>query len=743
MSRRLCRSNFAAPVICAVIAFVIDATAAGASAAAQMKAPSNTSAVGVSESRADVSWQDNSTNEAGFEVHRSTAGPTGSFSVWATTAANTTNYADEGIAASTQYCYKLRAFSTTSGRTRYSDFSAAACATTLAPSAPPNAPSNTAAVAVSESRTDVSWQDNSTNEMGFEVHRGTTGPSGSYSLLVTRGANASSYSDAGLTASTEYCYKIRAFNTSGGSTRYSEFSTAACATTLAPPPPPVPGTIQVTTATTGTCIDPWYFVQLDSGYGTYLGSNATMTLAGVAPGDHTLWLGSVGPNCSAGDNPRTVRVISGATTNVGFAVTCGMGNTIMVTGVTTGIDLDPDGYGIELWLSWDGRTWLLAGGGSVPANGSLTVCGLYSGDYELRVTEVAPNCSLLTRTPLRLELPFSGAVTAELNAACAPIPQLAFVNVADGNAEIYVTNPTGSGALRLTSNVTSDRQPAWSLDAGKIALTSDRDGNSEIYVMNADGSNPVRLTNDPAYDAEPAWSPDGAKIAFTSDRDGNFEIYVMNADGSNPVRLTNDAAHDGEPAWSPDGTKIAFTSDRDGKSDIYVMNADGSGVVRLTNDPSTANRSADWSPDGTKIAFSGTSCSSQACSDAFFVMNADGSGIRQLACCDARDPAWSPDGRKIAFTINASPSPRIAVVTADGTNLVELTSGSDPSWRRGSTCVPTSPVEICNNGLDDDCNGLVDGADPACIVPPCDCQLDPYAPWCYGEDGMNICVPGN
>ena len=468
-----------------------------------------------------------------------------------------------------------------------------------------------------------------------------------------------------------------------------------------------------------------------------------MTLAGVAPGDHTLWLGSVGPNCSAGDNPRTVRVISGATTNVGFAVTCGMGNTIMVTGVTTGIDLDPDGYGIELWLSWDGRTWLLAGGGSVPANGSLTVCGLYSGDYELRVTEVAPNCSLLTRIPLRLELPFSGAVTAELNAACAPIPQLAFVNVADGNAEIYVTNPTGSGALRLTSNVTSDRQPAWSLDAGKIAFTSDRDGNSEIYVMNADGSNPVRLTNDPAYDAEPAWSPDGAKIAFTSDRDGNFEIYVMNADGSNPVRLTNDAAHDGEPAWSPDGTKIAFTSDRDGKSDIYVMNADGSGVVRLTNDPSTANRSADWSPDGTKIAFSGTSCSSQACSDAFFVMNADGSGIRQLACCDARDPAWSPDGRKIAFTINASPSPRIAVVTADGTNLVELTSGSDPSWRRGSTCVPTSPVEICNNGLDDDCNGLVDGADPACIVPPCDCQLDPYAPWCYGEDGMNICVPGN
>ena len=95
-------------------------------------------------------------------------------------------------------------------------------------------------------------------------------------------------------------------------------------------------------------------------------------------------------------------------------------------------------------------------------------------------------------------------------------------------------------------------------------------------------------------------------------------------------------------------------------------------------------------------------------------MNADGTGINQVTCCDARGPVWSPDGRKIAFTANASVSPVIAVIRPDGTNLVELTSGSDPAWRRGGSCVPTSPTEICGNGLDDDCNGLVDAADPAC-----------------------------
>src|SRR6266581_2516737 len=36
-----------------------------------VKPPSNTSAVAVSENRIDVTWQDNSTNETGFEVHRS------------------------------------------------------------------------------------------------------------------------------------------------------------------------------------------------------------------------------------------------------------------------------------------------------------------------------------------------------------------------------------------------------------------------------------------------------------------------------------------------------------------------------------------------------------------------------------------------------------------------------------------------------------------------------------------------
>src|SRR5687767_4151276 len=73
---------------------------------------------------------------------------------------------------------------------------------------------------------------------------------------------------------------------------------------------------------------------------------------------------------------------------------------------------------------------------------------------------------------------------------------------------------------------------------GKIAFSSFRDGNQEIYVMNPDGSGQTRLTDNPADDGAPAWSPDGTKIAFTSNRDGNYEIY-----NDERRRLRSDPAH--------------------------------------------------------------------------------------------------------------------------------------------------------------------------------------------------------
>lgn len=80
--------------------------------------------------------------------------------------------------------------------------------------------------------------DNSIHESGFEVFRSPAGPGGTFTLLARTGANVASYSDSGLVASTQYCYQVRAFQTTGSKTSYSQLSAIACGATPAPPAPP-------------------------------------------------------------------------------------------------------------------------------------------------------------------------------------------------------------------------------------------------------------------------------------------------------------------------------------------------------------------------------------------------------------------------------------------------------------------------------------------------------------------------
>ncbi len=203
--------------------------------ATDLTAPSNASAHASSVSRVDLSWLDYSASETGFEVHRSVTA-SGALVLVATTGAGVVSYSDEGLVSATEYCYRVRAVRQSGNRSAYSAFSNTACAVTLAPPSPP-APSNAAAVALSETQIDLGWQDNSTDETRFEIHRSASGPSGAFALLSTSGANVQNYRDAGLAPATEYCYRVRAVRQSGSNYAFSAFSNTACAVTLTPPPP--------------------------------------------------------------------------------------------------------------------------------------------------------------------------------------------------------------------------------------------------------------------------------------------------------------------------------------------------------------------------------------------------------------------------------------------------------------------------------------------------------------------------
>ena len=79
----------------------------------------------------------------------------------------------------------------------------------------PSAPVNLAAAAVSTSQINLTWTNTADNQTGFNIDRSTDGVT--FTPFITVPANATSYSDIGLTAGTKYYYQVRATNTVGDS----------------------------------------------------------------------------------------------------------------------------------------------------------------------------------------------------------------------------------------------------------------------------------------------------------------------------------------------------------------------------------------------------------------------------------------------------------------------------------------------------------------------------------------------
>lgn len=102
--------------------------------------------------------------------------------------------------------------------------------------------------------------------------------------------------------------------TSGG-TATAAFSVACSATT---------GNLTVTTTTSGSSQDPdGYTVTLDGGSSQAIGTSASVTFPGLAPGNHTVVLSGVAANCTvANGTSRTASVAAGGTASASFTVSC-------------------------------------------------------------------------------------------------------------------------------------------------------------------------------------------------------------------------------------------------------------------------------------------------------------------------------------------------------------------------------------------------------------------------------------
>ena len=433
--------------------------------------------------------------------------------------------------------------------------------------------------------------------------------------------------------------------------------------------PPYP-TLRFTTTTTGADVPSAYSLCIGDDfiyYCTYdatIGANSAVTVS-VAPGTYPIYLYVPG-NCTVSeDNPRTITAVD--TTEVHFSINCVAAGSVRITAVTTGTDIDQDGY--DFCVSRSGMNdchWL----GRADANGTVTIDGVTAEPHTVWILGLTQNCTVGGGTSRAVTVSEHGTTDVTFNVACAVADRIAFSSLPEG---ITVMRVDGLAVQTLAQGTA----PAWSSDGARLAYECGAD----ICTINANGIGSARLTGDAAQDRHPTWSPDRLKIAFASNRNGSLELYVINADGTAMVRLTEGVGFLGSPAWSPDGSRIAFDCRvQAGNDDICIVDADGTGFTRLTSNPGR-DYDAAWKPDGSKLAIATTRFGG----DEIALMNPDGTGVTRIGSGLAGfEPTWSPDGTRLAFvqviddyywTYDA-----IYVARTDGSNIRYLTRGAQPAW---------------------------------------------------------------
>jgi TolB protein len=175
---------------------------------------------------------------------------------------------------------------------------------------------------------------------------------------------------------------------------------------------------------------------------------------------------------------------------------------------------------------------------------------------------------------------------------------IVFASDRSGNWEIYTVRTQGAEPKALTSGQGSNSAPSWTKEGSKILFVSTRDAiNGELYLMNPDGSGAERLTRDSLVKDTPVMAADGHTALMTVTQHDRRAIASVSLPGGQVRLLTPLDYSSIDPAISPDGKTIAFASSREGRFQVYTMTADGQDSRRVTTS-TDANLQPWWTSDG-------------------------------------------------------------------------------------------------------------------------------------------------
>jgi Tol biopolymer transport system component len=381
-----------------------------------------------------------------------------------------------------------------------------------------------------------------------------------------------------------------------------------------------------------------------------LTSDASVAYDSLSPGNHTVRIADIAPQCAASADSITRAVKVGATDTVTVGMTC-------LGGFAYLQDVDANTTDL-FYLTEDGRTIQLTNGPG------LKFIEAWSPDGT----------------------------------------QLLYSQEQTNGWRIHTVRADGTDSRPLTSDVGNEFSPRWSPDGTHIAYQKGDSTGVYIAISDPDGANVHPLAGTSPVDFGPSWSADGSRLYFGCYRFQRiYDLCTAALDGSDlrPIRY---AALDPivtpctpactvvpiQFAASPDGLTIAIEL-APGQGPVlervWAASVDGTSAIPLSGN--TISFAGRWSPSGDRMLLN---ISDGGTGYAMATVNTDGSSYRQIVSyADSISSGdWSPDGTVIAY--NDLRTRQIGAMNADGSNRRPLTTGigkGTPIWNPKARAVGT------------------------------------------------------
>ncbi len=212
------------------------------------------------------------------------------------------------------------------------------------------------------------------------------------------------------------------------------------------------GTLQVAATTTGTDLDvDGYLVGIQGGPTINVGPNQSLLIA-LPAGTYTATIFGLAPNCTLnGTATRTFTVTPGATIQLPIQVTCSATLArLRITTTTTGVDLDPKGYGVSIP---NGPTLLIGPNQSILVTVPASI-------YSVTIYDVAANCTLNGPATRPISATLGSTTELAIQVTCSALPTILGFPFSDpaGDTLAYFsgTGPQAIDLLEITGTYKAD-----------------------------------------------------------------------------------------------------------------------------------------------------------------------------------------------------------------------------------------------------------------------------------------------